>query len=139
MIGKPRIAVLGLNPHAGDSGLIGKEDVEIIAPVVIDLKNKGKLVYGPFSADGFFGTKAYLKFDGVLAMYHDQGLIPFKTIAFEEGVNFTAGLSVVRTSPDHGTAYTIAGKNLADESSMRLAIYRACDIFNARQEQSKEK
>ncbi len=139
LIGKPRIAVLGLNPHAGDSGLIGKEDDEIIAPVVIDLKNKGKLVYGPFSADGFFGTKAYLKFDAVLAMYHDQGLIPFKTIAFEEGVNFTAGLSIVRTSPDHGTAYAIAGKNLADDSSMRLAIYKAIDIYQARQEQSKEK
>ncbi len=139
LIGKPRIAVLGLNPHAGDSGLIGKEDDQIIAPVVIDLKNKGKLVFGPYSADGFFGTKSYLKFDGVLAMYHDQGLIPFKAIAFEDGVNFTAGLSVVRTSPDHGTAYAIAGKNEADEASMRLAIYKACDIVSHRQEQSKEK
>ncbi len=139
LIGKPRIAVLGLNPHAGDSGLIGKEDGQIIAPVVIDLKNKGKLVFGPYSADGFFGTKSYLKFDGVLAMYHDQGLIPFKAIAFEDGVNFTAGLPVVRTSPDHGTAYPIAGKNEADEASMRLAIYKACDIVSHRQEQSKEK
>lgn len=139
LLGKPRIAVLGLNPHAGDSGLIGKEDDELIAPVVIDLKNKGKLVYGPYSADGFFGTKSYLKFDAVLAMYHDQGLIPFKTIAFEDGVNFTAGLSIVRTSPDHGTAYSIAGKNQADEASMRLAIYKACDIFSYREEQSKEK
>ena len=139
LIGKPKIAVLGLNPHAGDSGLIGKEDHEIIAPVIIDLKNKGKLVYGPYPADGFFGTRSYLKFDAVLAMYHDQGLIPFKTIAFEEGVNFTAGLSVVRTSPDHGTAYAIAGKNEADETSMRLAIYRACDLFHHRLEHSKEK
>ncbi len=139
LVGKPKIAVLGLNPHAGDSGLIGKEDSEIIAPVIIDLKNKGKLVYGPYPADGFFGTKSYLKFDAVLAMYHDQGLIPFKTIAFEDGVNFTAGLSIVRTSPDHGTAYSISGKNEADETSMRLAIYKACDIFYHRQEQSKEK
>lgn len=139
LIGKPRIAVLGLNPHAGDSGLIGEEDHDIIAPVVIDLKNKGKLVYGPFAADGFFGTKSYLKFDAVLAMYHDQGLIPFKTIAFEEGVNFTAGLPIVRTSPDHGTAYAIAGKDQADETSMRLAIYKASDIFKHREEQSKEK
>ena len=139
LIGKPRIAVLGLNPHAGDNGLIGKEDGSIIAPTITELKNKGKLVYGPFSADGFFGTKSHLKFDAVLAMYHDQGLIPFKSIAFEDGVNFTAGLPIVRTSPDHGTAYAIAGKNEADETSMRLSMYKACDIFNHRQEQSKEK
>ena len=138
-ITKPRIAVLGLNPHAGDGGLIGQEDEQIIRPVVNDLRNKGKLVYGPFPADGFFGSPQYLKYDGILAMYHDQGLIPFKSIAFENGVNFTAGLSVVRTSPDHGTAYNIAGKNQANESSLREAIYKAGDIFRQRTEPSTEK
>jgi 4-hydroxythreonine-4-phosphate dehydrogenase len=138
-ITKPRIAVLGLNPHAGDGGLIGQEDEQIIRPVVNDLRNKGKLVYGPFPADGFFGSPQYLKYDGIMAMYHDQGLIPFKSIAFENGVNFTAGLSVVRTSPDHGTAYSIAGKNQANESSLREAIYRAGDIFRQRTEPSTEK
>lgn len=136
---KPKIAVLGLNPHAGDNGLIGQEDEQIVKAVVNESKNKGRLVFGPFPADGFFGSAAYLKYDGILAMYHDQGLIPFKSIAFEDGVNFTAGLSVVRTSPDHGTAFAIAGKNQANESSMREAIYRAGDIFKQRTEPSKEK
>lgn len=138
-INKPKIAVLGLNPHAGDGGLIGKEDEEIIRGVVADQRNKGKLVFGPLPADGFFGTAQYRQYDGVLAMYHDQGLIPFKTIAFESGVNFTAGLSIVRTSPDHGTGYNIAGKNQANESSMREAIFQAGEIFRQRIEQSKEK
>lgn len=138
-ITKPRIAVLGLNPHAGDGGLIGKEEEEVIRPVIVDLKNKGKLIQGPFPADGFFGSGAARKFDGILAMYHDQGLIPFKVMSFENGVNFTAGLPVVRTSPDHGTAYNIAGKNLADETSMRQAVFLACDILARRNEPSKEK
>jgi 4-hydroxythreonine-4-phosphate dehydrogenase len=138
-IGKPRIAVLGLNPHAGDGGLIGSEDDQIIKPVVNDQRNKGKMVFGPFPADGFFGAGLYLKYDGVLAMYHDQGLVPFKSIAFDSGVNFTAGLPVIRTSPDHGTAYSIAGKNQANESSLREAIYRACDILKHRGEPSTEK
>ncbi|MCU0353445.1 MAG: 4-hydroxythreonine-4-phosphate dehydrogenase PdxA [Cytophagales bacterium] len=133
-IGKPRIAVLGLNPHAGEDGLLGSEEKEIIGPAVSELRQKGMLVYGPLPADGFFGTGGYRKFDGILAMYHDQGLIPFKAIAFENGVNFTAGLPIVRTSPDHGTAYNIAGKNLANESSMRQAIYLACDIARNRKE-----
>jgi 4-hydroxythreonine-4-phosphate dehydrogenase len=138
-INKPRIAVLGLNPHAGDGGLIGLEDEQLIKPVVADQKNKGKLVYGPFASDGFFATGSHMKYDAVLAMYHDQGLLPFKTLAFEEGVNFTAGLPIVRTSPDHGTAYNLAGKNQANESSMREAVYRAADIFKSRNEPSTEK
>lgn len=138
-ISKPRIAVLGLNPHAGDGGLIGKEEEEIIRPVILDLKNKGKLIQGPFPADGFFGAGSARKFDGVLAMYHDQGLIPFKVMSFENGVNYTAGLPVVRTSPDHGTGYNIAGKNIADETSMRQAVFLACDILARRNESSKEK
>jgi 4-hydroxythreonine-4-phosphate dehydrogenase len=138
-ITKPKIAVLGLNPHAGDGGLIGQEEEQIIKPLIADQKNKGKLVYGPFPADGFFASGQYSKYDAVLAMYHDQGLIPFKSIAFDDGINFTAGLPIVRTSPDHGTAYTIAGKNLANESSLREAIYRAHDIFKYRSEPSTEK
>jgi 4-hydroxythreonine-4-phosphate dehydrogenase len=138
-INKPRIAVLGLNPHAGDGGLIGQEDDQLIKPVIADQKNKGKLVYGPFASDGFFATGSHMKYDAVLAMYHDQGLLPFKTLAFEEGVNFTAGLPIVRTSPDHGTAYNLAGKNQANESSMREAVYRAADIFKSRNEPSTEK
>lgn len=138
-IKKPKIAILGLNPHAGDGGLIGNEDEEIIRAVVSDQRNKGKLVFGPLPADGFFGTAQYRQYDAVLAMYHDQGLIPFKTIAFESGVNFTGGLSIIRTSPDHGTAYNIAGKNQANESSMREAIFQAGEIFRHRREQSKEK
>jgi 4-hydroxythreonine-4-phosphate dehydrogenase len=133
------MAILGLNPHAGDNGLIGSEDDQIIKPLVAELKNKGKLVYGPLPSDGFFGTGNHLKYDGILAMYHDQGLVPFKTIAFESGVNFTAGLSVIRTSPDHGTGYGLAGKNQANEASMREAIYRAYEIFKTRSEQSAEK
>lgn len=134
-ISKPRIAVLGLNPHAGDGGVIGVEDKNIIAPVVEEFRNKGKLVYGPFPADGFFGAGAYARFDAVLAMYHDQGLIPFKTLAFSEGVNFTAGLPVVRTSPDHGTAYDLAGKGKAGEESFRQALFTAVDIVRHRRKQ----
>lgn len=136
-IEKPRIAVLGLNPHAGENGLLGNDEIETIIPVIEDWRKKGELVYGPFPADGFFGTRNYRKFDAVLAMYHDQGLIPFKAIAFDEGVNFTAGLPAVRTSPDHGTAYDIAGKNLADETSMMQAIYLACDVARRRKEHQK--
>jgi 4-hydroxythreonine-4-phosphate dehydrogenase len=126
---------MGLNPHASDEGLIGDEENNVIKPVINDLKSKGKLVFGPFPADGFFGSGQHQKFDGILAMYHDQGLIPFKYIAFENGVNYTAGLPAVRTSPDHGTAYAIAGKNLADEGSMRQAIYLATDIVKNRARQ----
>lgn len=131
-IGKPRVAILGLNPHAGEDGLLGSEEKELISPLITEFKEKGNLVFGPYPADGFFGNASYAKFDGVLAMYHDQGLIPFKTIAFEDGVNFTAGLSIVRTSPDHGTAFNIAGKNIANEQSMRSAIYMAVDIIRNR-------
>lgn len=137
-IKKPKIAVLGLNPHAGEGGLLGKEDIEVIQPVIREFKNKGKLVFGPLPADGFFGTGDYKKFDGILAMYHDQGLIPFKTLAFENGVNYTAGLSIIRTSPDHGTAYDIAGKNEAQETSMLHAIYLARDIYKNRKDQFAE-
>ncbi|MFN8343707.1 MAG: 4-hydroxythreonine-4-phosphate dehydrogenase PdxA [Spirosomataceae bacterium] len=135
-IRKPRIAVLGLNPHAGENGLLGSEEQEIIEPAIKELKNKGQLIYGPYPADGFFAAQTYRKFDAVLAMYHDQGLTPFKTIAFNDGVNFTAGLSIVRTSPDHGTAYDIAGKNIADETSMRQAVFTACDVIKFRKEQA---
>ena len=131
-IGKPQIAVLGLNPHAGEAGLLGVEEQEVIIPVIKEFREKGKLIFGPFPADGFFGNGQYKKFDGILAMYHDQGLIPFKTLAFESGVNYTAGLSIVRTSPDHGTAYDISGKNLASEQSIREAIYLATDIIKKR-------
>lgn len=129
---KPKVAVLGLNPHAGEDGLLGTEEQELIAPIIKEFKEKGNLVFGPYPADGFFGNNSHSKFDGILAMYHDQGLIPFKTLAFEEGVNFTAGLSIVRTSPDHGTAFNIAGKNLANESSMRHSIFMAIDIIRER-------
>ncbi|GAA4837926.1 4-hydroxythreonine-4-phosphate dehydrogenase PdxA [Algivirga pacifica] len=132
-IQRPRVAILGLNPHAGEEGLLGREELDIIEPAVIEMKKKGNLVFGPYPADGFFGTMMHRKFDGVLAMYHDQGLIPFKTMAFESGVNYTAGLSIVRTSPDHGTAYNIAGKGLADEGSLREAIFQAVDIVKNRQ------
>lgn len=131
-IEKPTIAVLGLNPHAGDNGEIGQEEEEAIRPAIIQLKKKGILASGPYGADGFFGSRAYKKFDAILAMYHDQGLIPFKALSFGSGVNFTSGVSIVRTSPDHGTGYDIAGKNSADSSSMRQAIYRAIDIFRSR-------
>ena len=133
-IKKPRIAVLGLNPHAGEEGLLGKEEIEMIQPALKELKNKGHLIFGPFPADGFFAAQTYRQYDAVLAMYHDQGLIPFKAIAFNDGVNFTAGLSIVRTSPDHGTAYDIAGKNKADETSLRQAIFAAIDIAKNRRE-----
>lgn len=132
MISKPKIAVLGLNPHAGDEGLLGNEENEIIKPVIQDLKTKGKLIFGPFPADGFFASGQHLKFDGIIAMYHDQGLVAFKTISFESGINYTAGLPHVRTSPDHGTAYNLAGKNLASESSMRQAMYVASEIIKNR-------
>ncbi|NIJ54277.1 4-hydroxythreonine-4-phosphate dehydrogenase PdxA [Dyadobacter arcticus] len=140
-IKKPRLAVLGLNPHAGENGLLGNEEIEIIQPVIKTFKERGNLVVGPFPADGFFAAGTYKQYDAVLAMYHDQGLVPFKTLAFNEGVNFTAGLSVVRTSPDHGTAYNIAGKNLAEPGSLLRAIYTACDIsrfriFDAEMEQN---
>lgn len=131
-VSMPKIAVLGLNPHAGEKGMLGKEEIEIIEPVIKDLKDKNMLAFGPFPADGFFGMKQYREFDGVLAMYHDQGLVPFKLMNFETGVNFTAGLPIVRTSPDHGTAYNIAGKNIADETSFRYAVYKACEIVEQR-------
>ena len=132
-ISNPRIAVLALNPHAGDDGLLGQEEKEIISPAIEELAGKGIQAFGPYPADGFFGSGAYDHFDGVLAMYHDQGLAPFKTIALESGVNYTAGLPIVRTSPDHGTAYDIAGQGKADENSMRQAIYTAIDVFRNRQ------
>jgi len=131
---KPTIAVLGLNPHAGDDGEIGKEEIEIIKPAIIELKKSGLVVSGPYSVDGFFGSSIYKRFDATLAMYHDQGLVPFKALSFGSGVNYTAGLPIIRTSPDHGTGYDIAGKNLADESSMRKAIYAALDICRSRKE-----
>ena len=131
-IDKPKIAVLGLNPHAGDEGLVGKEEKEIIRPAVLEAKKNDCIVLGPYSADAFFARGSHEKFDAVLAMYHDQGLIPFKSLALGEGTNFTAGLSVIRTSPDHGTAFDIAGKNQADEASFRQAIYTAIDIYETR-------
>ncbi len=132
-IDKPRIAVLGLNPHAGDNGHIGNEDITIIKPVTEQLQQQGHLVYGPYSADAFFARHHYHSFDAVMAMYHDQGLIPFKTIAGETGVNYTAGLPVVRTSPDHGTAFDIAGKNLADPTSFQEAIFEAIRLLRQRE------
>jgi 4-hydroxythreonine-4-phosphate dehydrogenase len=134
LIQNPKIAVLGLNPHAGDNGVIGDEDMHVINPAIIKAKKQGHLVYGPFPADGFFGTDEYKKYDAVLAMYHDQGLLPFKILSMENGVNFTAGLPIVRTSPDHGTAYDIAGRNIASPQSMRQAIYLALDIFENRKD-----
>ena len=131
-IERPRIAVLALNPHSGDNGLLGKEERGVISPAIEEAYAQKSTCFGPYAADGFFGNGHYKKFDGVLAMYHDQGLAPFKTIAMESGVNFTAGLPYVRTSPDHGTGYDIAGKNLASEESFREAIYRAIDIFRCR-------
>jgi len=130
-IDAPKIAVLGLSPHCGDGGLLGDEEQQIILPAVQDANEEGILAFGPYSPDGFFGT-SYSRFDAVLAMYHDQGLTPFKALAFEEGVNFTAGLPIVRTSPDHGTAYEMAGRDMADPRSMMAAIYTAIDIFNSR-------
>jgi 4-hydroxythreonine-4-phosphate dehydrogenase len=129
---KPRIAVLGLNPHAGDNGLLGKEDKEIIAEAVRKAQEQHVCCFGPIPADGFFGSGDFRKYDGILAMYHDQGLIPFKALSMDSGVNFTAGLPVVRTSPAHGTAYSIAGQNVASEESFREAYYMACDVFRCR-------
>lgn len=131
-IRKPRIAVLGLNPHAGDHGVIGLEDQDIIKPAIKQATEEGIIALGPFPADGFFGSGDYKKFDAILAMYHDQGLIPFKVLAFESGVNFTAGLPIIRTSPGHGTAYDIAGTGSASEDSFRNAIYLAIDVFENR-------
>ncbi|WP_445757469.1 4-hydroxythreonine-4-phosphate dehydrogenase PdxA [Polaribacter sp.] len=133
-ISKPKIAVLALNPHCGDKGVIGKEDDEIIRPTILEIHKSGKLVFGPYAADGFFGNETYKQFDGVLATYHDQGLAPFKALSFGKGVNFTAGLSHVRTSPDHGTGYDIAGKNLASSSSFEEALFMAIQIFKTREE-----
>ena len=130
----PKIAVLGLNPHCGDGGLLGDEESRIILPAVQAAAEEGILAFGPYSPDGFFGLGNYRKYDAVLAMYHDQGLTPFKAIAFEEGVNYTAGLPVVRTSPDHGTAYEMAGRDQADPRSMMAAIYTAIDIYRRREE-----
>ncbi len=133
-IQKPKIAVLGLNPHAGDNGLIGNEEAEVIIPAIQEANQKGIFAFGPYAADGFFANGSHKKFDAVLAMYHDQGLIPFKYIAFYDGVNFTAGLPFVRTSPDHGTGYDIAGKNVASESSFRAALFEAINIVKRRRE-----
>ena len=132
LIDMPKIAVLGLNPHAGDKGLIGTEDESIIHAAIIKAKKQGTLAFGPFPADGFFGSGNYTKYDAVLAMYHDQGLIPFKLMALDSGVNYTAGLPIVRTSPDHGTAYDIAGKNIASPDSLKEAVYLGIDIFKNR-------
>lgn len=133
-IRKPKIALLGLNPHAGDQGLIGNEEIEIMKPAMEQLKEEGILVFGPYPADGLFGSSTYKDFDGIMSIYHDQGMLPFKTFAFDTGVNYTAGLPIVRTSPAHGTAFDIAGKNLASPDSFRQAIYLAIDIFRNRKE-----
>lgn len=133
-ITKPKIAVLGLNPHCGDHGVIGKEDDEVIKPALKKLFEEGMMVFGPYSADSFFGSGQYEKYDAVIATYHDQGLIPFKTLSFGKGVNYTAGLDKIRTSPDHGTAYEIAGKGQADYNSFKEAVYLALDVFHNRNE-----
>lgn len=133
-IRRPKIALLGINPHSGDNGIIGKEDDEVLKPVIKEMTETGHLVFGPYSADSFFGANSYKNFDAVLAAYHDQGLIPFKTLSFGKGVNYTAGLSKIRTSPDHGTAYEIAGKGQADHSSFKEAVFMAIEIFRKRQE-----
>ncbi len=132
-IDKPRIAVLSLNPHAGDGGLIGKEEQTVITPAIEEAYNSGITCFGPYPSDGFFGAGLYKKFDGVLAMYHDQALAPFKALSMDDGVNYTAGLEYVRTSPDHGTAYDIAGKGKASENSLRQAIYTAIDVYRSRE------
>jgi len=131
---KPKIAVLALNPHAGDDGLIGTEDKTILQPAIEKAYSQNILVFGPYPADGFFGSANFRNFDGILAMYHDQGMIPFKLMSFAEGVNFTAGLPIVRTAPAHGTAYDLAGKNEASPEAFRNALYMACDVFAHRQE-----
>jgi 4-hydroxythreonine-4-phosphate dehydrogenase len=133
-IRSPRIALLGLNPHAGDDGLIGSEEKSIIIPAIERAKKQGHLVFGPYPADGFFGSSTFNRFDGILAMYHDQGMLPFKTLSFESGVNYTAGLPFIRTSPAHGTAFEIAGKDMASPESFRAAMYLACDIWKNRRE-----
>ena len=133
-ISKPKIAVLGLNPHCGDNGVIGKEDEDVIKPTIKKLFDKGEMIFGPFASDSFFGSSQYEKYDAILAMYHDQGLIPFKTLSFGRGVNYTAGLNKIRTSPDHGTAFEIAGKDLANPMSFREALYLAIDVYNKRNE-----
>ena len=132
MVSAPRIAVLGLNPHNGDEGLLGDEEETIVAPAIKSMREKGVQCFGPYATDGFFGSGLYKHFDAVLAMYHDQGLAPFKALCADDGVNFTAGLDLVRTSPDHGTAYDIAGKGIASENSFRQAIYAAIDIVRCR-------
>jgi 4-hydroxythreonine-4-phosphate dehydrogenase len=132
-IRRPRIALLGLNPHAGDNSLLGREETDIIIPAIQQAVKEGILAFGPYPADGFFGAGSFSKFDGILAMYHDQGLAPFKALSFDTGVNFTAGLPFVRTSPVHGTAFQIAGKGEASENSFRQAVYLACNIFRNRQ------
>lgn len=129
---RPKIAVLGLNPHAGESGMLGDEEKNIIIPAMNEAAENGLICMGPYPADGFFGSSQFKNFDGILAMYHDQGLTPFKALSFGTGVNYTAGLPIVRTSPDHGTAYEIAGKDMASPDSFRHAVYMACDIFNNR-------
>ena len=131
-IEKPKVAVLGFNPHSGDNGVIGQEEEKIIKPALKKLFEAGNMVFGPFSADGFFGSAQYEKYDAVIATYHDQGLIPFKTLSFGNGVNYTAGLNKIRTSPDHGTAYEIAGKGVANHESFKEAVYLAIDIFKKR-------
>jgi 4-hydroxythreonine-4-phosphate dehydrogenase len=131
-ITKPRIAVFGLNPHAGDNGLLGNEEIDIILPAILQAKKEGIIALGPYPADGFFGSNDYRKFDAILAMYHDQGLIPFKMASFEHGVNYTAGLPIIRTSPAHGTAYSIAGEDKASPASFRQAMFLAVDIFKNR-------
>ena len=136
-IQKPKIALLGLNPHAGDNGLIGTEDDQILKPAIEKANKEGIFCFGPYPADGFFAGETYTKFDGVLAMYHDQGLIPFKHLAMRNGVNFTGGLPFVRTSPDHGTGYDIAGKGIASETSFREALFTATHLVKQRREQEK--
>lgn len=131
-VSNPRIAVLALNPHAGDGGLLGTEEKDIIRPALLEMEKDGVFCFGPYAADGFFGNRTYEHFDGVLAMYHDQGLAPFKALSMADGVNYTAGLPIVRTSPDHGTAYDIAGQGKADESSFRQAVYSALDVYRNR-------
>ena len=133
-IGKPKIAVLGLNPHCGDNGVIGKEDDQVIRPTLKKMFEQGTFVFGPYAADSFFGNGQHEQFDAVIACYHDQGLVPFKTLSFGNGVNYTAGLNKIRTSPDHGTAFEIAGKNKADFNSFKEAVFLAIDIYNARNE-----
>lgn len=131
---KPKVAVLGINPHTGDNGVIGKEDDEVLRPTLQKIKESGKLVFGPYAADSFFGSSNYKNFDAIIAAYHDQGLIPFKTLSFGRGVNFTGGLDRVRTSPDHGTAYEIAGNGVADEGSFKEAVFTAIKIFRNRRD-----